>query len=86
MLVSLFVKWYICLSRDDSNPLFHDPEALSWTKHVNQTSASGLYDENDQYNEHIPCVGVCSGLTSLSTIFSVISRRCMVAQCSLSLC
>ena len=68
--VSVSVKWYICLSRD-SNPLSHDPEALSWTKHVDQTSVSGLYDENDQYNEHIPCVVVvvCSGLTSLSTIF-----------------
>ena len=31
---------------------------------MDQTSASGLYDENDQYNEHIPCVVdvVCSGL------------------------
>ena len=71
--MSLSVKWYICLSRD-SNPLSHDPEALSWTKHVDQTSASGLYDGNDQYNEHIPCVAVvvvvCSGLTSLSTISS----------------
>ena len=37
---------------------------------------SGLYDENDQYNEHIPCVVVvvCSGLTSLSTIFKHITR------------
>ena len=44
----------------------HDPEAMSWTKHVDQTSASGLDDENDQYNEHIPCVVVvCSGLRSL---------------------
>ena len=33
LLVSLSVKWYICLSRD-SNQLSHDPEALSWTKHV----------------------------------------------------
>ena len=69
--VSLSVKWYnICLSRD-SNPLSHDPEALSGTKHVDQTSVSSLYDENDQYNEHIPCVVVvvCSGLTSLSTFF-----------------
>ena len=64
------VKWYICLSRD-SNPLSHGPEALSWTKHVDQPSASGLYDENDQCNERIPCVVVvvCSGSTSLSTIF-----------------
>ena len=71
LLVSLSVKWYICLSRD-SNHLSHDPEALSWTKHVDQTSASGLYNEIDQYNEHIPCVVVvvvCSGLTSLSTNF-----------------
>ena len=39
---------------------------------MDQTSASGLYDENDQYIEHIPGVIVvyCSGLTSLSTIFS----------------
>ena len=67
--MSLSVKWYnICLRRD-SNPLFHDPKALSWTKHVDQNSASGLYDENDQYNEHIPSVVVCSDLTSLSTIF-----------------
>ena len=56
--MSLSVKWYICLSRD-SNPLSYDPEALSWTKHVDQTSACGLYDENDQYNEHISCVVVC---------------------------
>ena len=68
--MSISVKWYICLNRD-SNPLSHDPEALSWTKHVDQTSASGLYDENDQYNAHIPCVivVVCSGLTLLSTFF-----------------
>ena len=70
LLVSLSVRWYICLSRD-SNPLSHDPEALSWTKHVDQTSASGLYNENDQNNEHITCVVVvvCSGLTSFSTSF-----------------
>ena len=39
---------------------------------MDQTSDSGLYEENDQYNEHIPCVVVvvvCSGLTLLSTIF-----------------
>ena len=30
LLLSLSVKWYICLSRD-SNPLSHDPEALRWT-------------------------------------------------------
>ena len=88
--MSLSVKWYICLSRD-SNPLFHDPEALSWTKHVDQTSASALYDENDQYNEHIPCVAVvvCSGLTSLSTIFQSYHDSVWLrqgAQCSLSLC
>ena len=70
LLVSLSVKWYICLN-SDSYPLSHDPEALSWTKHVDQTSASGLYNENDRYNEHIPCVVVvvCWGLKSLSTIF-----------------
>ena len=68
LLVSLSVKWYICLSRD-SNPLSHDPKALGWTKHVGQNSASGLYNKNDKYNEHIPCVVVCSDLTSLSTIF-----------------
>ena len=70
LLLSLSVKWYVCLRRD-SNPLSHNPEALSWTKHVDQTSVSGLYDDNDQYNEHIPCVDVvvCSDLTSLSTIF-----------------
>ena len=86
--VSLSVKWYICLSRD-SNPLSHDPEALSWTKHVDQTSASGLYNENDQYNEHIPCVVVCSGLTSLSTIFQLYHDGVWLrqgAQCSLLLC
>ena len=62
----LSVKWYICLSRD-SNPQSHDPEALSWIKHVDRTSAIGLYNENDQYNEHIPCVVivVCSGLKEL---------------------
>ena len=50
---------------------------------MDQTSASGLYNENGQYNEHTPCVVVVvivfSGLTSLSTLFSVISRRCLVA-------
>ena len=48
---------------------------------MDQTSSSGLYNENDQYNEHIPygVVVVCSGLTSLSTFFSVISRQCLVA-------
>ena len=88
LLVSLSVKWYICLSRD-SNPLSHDPEALSWTKHVDQTSASGLHDENDQYNEHIPCVVVCSGLTSLSTIFQSYHDGVWLrqgAQCSILLC
>ena len=90
LLVSLSVKWYICLSRD-SNPLSDDPEALSWTKHVDQTSASCLYNENDQYNEHIPCVVVvvCSGLTSLSTIFQPYHDGVWLrqgAQCSLLLC
>ena len=90
LLVSLSVKWYICLSRD-SNPLSHDPEALTWTKHVEQTSASGLYDENDQYNAHIPCViaAVCSGLTSLSTIFQSYHDGVWLrqgAQCSSLLC
>ena len=68
ILVFLSVKLYICLSRDP-NPLPHDPEALSGTKHVNQTSSSGLYDEKEHYNEHILCVVfiVCLGLTSLST-------------------
>ena len=86
-LVSLSVKWYICLSRD-SNPLSHDSEAMSWTKHVDQTSASGLYDENDQYNEHIPCVVVvvCSGLTSLSTIFQSYHDGVWLRKCSLLLC
>ena len=71
--VSLSVKWYICLS-GDSNTLSHDPAALSWTKHVDQPSASGLFDDIDQYNEHIPCVVVvCSGLTSLTIIFSHIT-------------
>ena len=89
--MSLSVKRYICLSRD-SNPLSHDPVARSWTKHVNQTSASGLYDENGQYNERIPCVVVvvvCSGLTSLSTIFQSYHDGVWLrqgAQCSLLLC
>ena len=88
LLVSLSVKWYICLSRD-SNPLSHDPEALSWTKHVDQTSAPGLYDENDQYSEHIPCVVVYSGLTSLSKFFQSYHDGVWLrqgAQCSLLLC
>ena len=91
--MSLSFKWYICLSRD-SNPLSHDPEALSWTKHAaDQTSASRLYDENDQHNEHIPCVVVvvvvCSGLTLLSTIFQSYHDGVWLrqgAQCSLLLC
>ena len=67
--MSLSVKWYICLS-SDLNPLSHDPEALSWTKHVDQTSSSVFFFfffffyENDRYKEHIPCVVVvvvCSG-------------------------
>ena len=68
--MSLSVKWYICLSMD-SNPLSHDLEALSWTKHVDQTTAFGWYDENDQYNEHIPCavVVICSGLKELIFYF-----------------
>ena len=46
---------------------------------MDQTSASNLYDENDQY-VHIPCVVVVvySGLTSLSTMFQYIT---MVAGC-----
>ena len=40
---------------------------------MDQISASGLYDENDHYNEHILYVVVCSGLTSLSTFFSHIT-------------
>ena len=87
--MSLSVKWYIRLTREE-NPLSHDPEALSWTKHVDQTSASGLFDENDQYNAHIPCVViVCSGLTSLSTIFQSYHDDIWLrqgAQCSLLLC
>ena len=68
--MSLSVKWYLCLSRD-SNPLSHDPEALSWTKHVDQTSAFGLYDETDQNNEYISCVVVvvCLGLKELIFYF-----------------
>ena len=87
----LSVKWYICLSRD-SNPLSDDPEALSRTKRVDQTSLSGLYDANDQYNEHTPCVVavvVCSGLTSLSTIFQSYHDGVWLrqeAQCSRLLC
>ena len=80
----LSVKWYICHSRD-SNPLSHDPEALSRTKLVDQTSSSGSYEENDQteYNEHIPCVVVVVvclfGFNVAFNNFSVISRRCLVA-------
>ena len=85
--LSLSVKWYICLSRD-SNTLSHDPEVLSWIKHVDQTSSSGLYDEKDQYNEHIPYVVIVvrSGLTSLSTIFQTYHDGVWLrqgAQCSL---
>ena len=86
ILVSLSVKWYICPSRDP-NPLSHDPEALSGTKHVDQTSSSGLYDENGHHNEHILCVVVfvCVGLTSLSTYHDGVWLR-QGAQCSLLLC
>ena len=88
--MSLSVKWFICLSRD-SNPLSHEPGALSWTKHGDQTSVSGLYDENDQYNDYIPCVVVvvCLGLTLLSTIFQSYHDCVWLrqgAQCSLLLC
>ena len=88
--MSLSVKWYICPSRD-SNPVSHDPEALSWTKQVDQASSSGLYDENDKYNEHITCVVVvvCSGLTSLSTIFQSYHDGVWLrqgTQCSRLLC
>ena len=88
--MSLSVKWYICLSRD-SNLLSHDSKALSRTKHVDQTSSSGLFDENELYNEHIPCdvVDVCSGLTSLSTIVQSYLDGVWLrqgAQCSLLLC
>ena len=44
------------MSQQGFNPLSRDPQALSWSKHVDQTSASGLYDETEQYNMHIPCV------------------------------
>ena len=82
--MSLSVRWYICLSRD-SNPLSHDPEALSRTKHVGQTSASGLYDDNDQYNEHVPsAIVVFSDLTSLLYRDGVWLRQ--IAHCSLLLC
>ena len=55
---------------------------------MTQTLSSGLYDENDQYNEHILCfvVVVCSGLTSLSTIFQSYHDGVWLrqgAQCSL---
>ena len=46
---------------------------------MDQTSASGLYDEHDQYNEHIPSVVVvCSGLTFFKQFFSHIT---MVSGC-----
>ena len=41
--MSFSVKRYVYLSRD-SKPLSQDPEAMSWTKHVDQTAAFGLYD------------------------------------------
>ena len=56
---------------------------------MDETSASGLYDENDEYNAHIPCVVVCSGLTSLLTIFQSYHDGVWLrqgAQCSLLLC
>ena len=44
---------------------------------MDQNSASGLYDENDPYNEHIPCVVVvvvvCSGLCRFLKSFSHIT-------------
>ena len=59
-------------------------------QNVDQTSAFGLYDENDQYNGKIPCVVViCSGLTLLSTIFQSHHDGVWLqqgAQCSLLLC
>ena len=60
-------------------------------QNVDQTSASGLYDGKDQYNAHTPCaiVVVCSGLTSLSTIFQSYYDGVWLrqgAQCSLLLC
>ena len=77
--MSLSVKRYIYLSRD-SNPLSHDPEALSWTKRGSNLSV-WFNDENGQCNEHIPSVGVvvCSGFHVAFNNFSVISRRCLVA-------
>ena len=65
-----------------ANLLSHDPETLSRTKHMDQTSASGLYDENVQYNEHIPCVVIVLCLFGFNVAFnnfSVIARRCLVA-------
>ena len=56
LCLSLLIVIYVSVSRD-SNPLSHDPEALSW-RNVDQTSAFGLYNENDKYNGHIPCVVV----------------------------
>ena len=82
MQVSLLVSVSVMVSRD-SNPLSHDPEALSWTKHVDQTSSSGLYDENDQHNEHIHCVVVVClfGFNVAFNNCSVLSRRCSLLLC-----
>ena len=40
--LSLSLLSGIYVSAGDLNPLSLDPEALSWTKHVDQTSVSGL--------------------------------------------
>ena len=41
-----------------------------------QTCASGLYNENGQYNEHIPCGVVCFGF---NVDFNNFQSRCLVA-------
>ena len=79
------------MSQQGFNPISRDPEALSWSEHVDQTSASGLCDADDQYNAHIPCVivVVCSGLASLSKKFQSYHDGVLLrqgAQSSLLLC
>ena len=93
-------KWaFLCLSLLNGTCIYVSAgiqtHYLAIPKHwagqnVDQTSVSGLYEENDQYNAHIPCViVVCSGLTSLSKNFQSYHDDVWLrqgAQCSLLLC
>ena len=79
------------MSQQRFKPTVSRSRSTEMDKPVAQPSASVLYDENDQYNEHIigGVVMVCSGLTSLSTIFQSYHDGVWLrqgAQCSLSLC